>query len=108
MWDKAEGTGSSFASCAAAMATSPSVADAMRGSSWPNASGAASPVQSQEADAMTRRRRSLVSSQLMGLAFTRYILRMPPISTAAPAEIAVWAGPTSRRLPLRPDGLMEI
>src|SRR5581483_5249364 len=30
MWDKAEGTGSSFASCAAAMATAPNVADAMR------------------------------------------------------------------------------
>ena len=30
MWDKAEGTGSSFASCVAAMASSPNVADAMR------------------------------------------------------------------------------
>ncbi len=30
----------------------------------------------------------------MGLAFTRYILRVPPISTASPAEIARWAGPT--------------
>jgi hypothetical protein len=40
------------------------------------------------------RRRTLVSSQLMGLALTRYILRMPPISTAPPADIARWAGPT--------------
>ncbi len=30
MWDNAEGTGSSFASCVAAMAASTSVADAMR------------------------------------------------------------------------------
>src|SRR5580698_10362370 len=30
MWDKAEGSGSSFASCVAAMASSASVADAMR------------------------------------------------------------------------------
>ena len=30
MWDRAEGTGSSFASCVGAMAASTSVADAMR------------------------------------------------------------------------------
>ena len=46
---------------------------------------------------MTRQRRALVSSQLMGLAFTRYILRVPPVSTATPAEIARWAGPTLDR-----------
>ena len=46
---------------------------------------------------MTRQRRALVSSQLMGLAFTRYILRVPPVSTATPREIAEWAGPTLDR-----------
>jgi AcrR family transcriptional regulator len=93
MWDKAEGSGSSFASCVAAMASSASVADAMREfvaeRVWKG-----KPVQSDESEAMTIRRRTLVSSQLMGLALTRYILRMPPISTASPAEIAQWAGPT--------------
>jgi AcrR family transcriptional regulator len=93
MWDAAEGSASSFASCVAAMATSVSVADAMRefvaDRVW-----SGSPVQAGEAEAMTRRRRSLVSSQLMGLALTRYILRIPPISTAELAEIAAWAGPT--------------
>ena len=93
MWDKAEGSGSSFASCVAAMATSASVADAMREfvaeRVWRG-----KPVQSDETEAMTLRRRTLVSSQLMGLALTRYILRMPPVSTASPAEIAGWAGPT--------------
>ena len=39
MWDHAEGTGSSFASCVAGMAASTNVADAMRGSSSPSASG---------------------------------------------------------------------
>ena len=45
----------------------------------------------------SQRRRALVSSQLMGLAFTRYILRVPPVSTATPTEIARWAGPTLDR-----------
>ncbi len=46
---------------------------------------------------MTRQRRALVSSQLMGLAFIRYILRVPPISTTTPEDIARWAGPTLDR-----------
>jgi AcrR family transcriptional regulator len=93
MWDKAEGSGSSFASCVAAMATSASVADAMREfvaeRVWKG-----KPAMIDESEAKTIRRRTLVSSQLMGLALTRYILRMAPISTASPAEIGRWAGPT--------------
>jgi AcrR family transcriptional regulator len=96
MWDHAEGTGSSFAACVAGMAASTSVADAMREfvaeRVWNN-----SPVNEGESDETTRQRRALVSSQLMGLAFTRYILRVPPVSTATPAEIAAWAGPTLDR-----------
>jgi AcrR family transcriptional regulator len=93
MWDHAEGTGSSFASCVAGMAASTSVADAMREfvaeRIWDR-----TPVNEGESDETTRQRRALVSSQLMGLAFIRYILRMPPISTTTPGEIARWAGPT--------------
>jgi len=96
MWDHAEGTGSSFASCVAGMAASAAVADAMREfvaeRVWQH-----SPVNEGESEAITRRRRALVSSQLMGLAFTRYILRVAPISTASPAQIARWAGPTLDR-----------
>lgn len=96
MWDHAEGTGSSFAACVAGMAASTSVADAMREfvaeRVWNN-----SPVNEAETDEMAGQRRALVSSQLMGLAFTRYILRVPPVSTATPAEIAQWAGPTLDR-----------
>jgi AcrR family transcriptional regulator len=96
MWDHAEGTGSSFAACVAGMAASTSVADAMREfvaeRVWNN-----SPVNEDESDEMARLRRSLVSSQLMGLSFTRYILRVPPVSTASPREIAQWAGPTLDR-----------
>ena len=96
MWDRAEGSGSSFAACVAGMAASTSVADAMREfvaeRVWQN-----SPTHPGESAALTRQRRALVSSQLMGLAFTRYILRVPPVSTATPRQIARWAGPTLDR-----------
>jgi AcrR family transcriptional regulator len=96
MWDHAEGTGSSFAACVAGMTASASVADAMREfvaeRVWNN-----SPANEGENEDQTRQRNALVSSQLMGLAFTRYILRVPPVSTATPAEIARWAGPTLDR-----------
>ncbi len=96
MWDHAEGTGSSFASCVAGMAASANVADAMREfvaeRIWEK-----SPVNEGESEDVTRQRRALVSSQLMGLAFIRYILRVPPISTTTPEEIARWAGPTLDR-----------
>ena len=101
MWDHAEGTGSSFASCVAGMAASASVADAMREfvaeRIWDR-----SPVNEGEREELTSQRRALVSSQLMGLAFIRYILRVPPISTASPAEIAQWAGPTLDRYMVGP------
>lgn len=96
MWDHAEGTGSSFSSCVAAMAASASVADAMREfvnervwSILPQAEG--------ETAAMAKRRTAMVSSQLMGLAFTRYILRVAPMATATPKQIGRWVGPTLDR-----------
>ena len=96
MWDKAEGTGSSFTSCLAAMASSPNVADAMREfvseRVW-----RARPRVEGESEAMAKRRTAMISSQLMGLAFIRYVLRVPPVSTASPKEIGRWAGPTLRR-----------
>jgi AcrR family transcriptional regulator len=101
MWDHAEGTGSSFASCVAGMASSINVADAMREfvaeRIWEK-----TPVNEGESDEVTRQRRALVSSQLMGLAFIRYILRVPPISTTTPKEIARWAGPTLDRYMVGP------
>ncbi len=101
MWDHAEGTGSSFASCVAGMAQSANVADAMREfvveRIWER-----TPVNEGENDDTTRQRRALVSSQLMGLAFIRYILRVPPISTTTPEEIARWAGPTLDRYMVGP------
>jgi AcrR family transcriptional regulator len=96
MWDLAEGTGSSFASCLSAMAASTNVADAMRefvnDRVW-------SVLRHNEGETETlrRRRTAMVSSQLMGLAFARYILRVPPMSTASPKQIGRWVGPTLDR-----------
>jgi AcrR family transcriptional regulator len=42
-------------------------------------------------------RRALVASQLVGLGFQRYILRLAPLDTADPAEVARWVGPTIDR-----------
>jgi hypothetical protein len=43
------------------------------------------------------RRRSLVSSQLLGIAWNRYVMRMEPMASASRAEVARWAGPTIDR-----------
>jgi AcrR family transcriptional regulator len=101
MWDKAEGTGSSFASCVAAMASSPNVADAMREFVSERVWRARPPVDG-ESEAMAKRRAAMISSQLMGLAFTRYVLRVPPVATASPKDIGRWAGPTLRRYATEP------
>jgi AcrR family transcriptional regulator len=96
MWDLAEGTGSSFASCLSAMAASTNVADAMREfvneRVW-----SVLRHNDGETETVRRRRTAMVSSQLMGLAFARYILRVPPMSTASPKQIGRWVGPTLDR-----------
>ena len=52
------------------------------------------PPNDGEGEAVTKRRTAMISSQLMGLAFARYILRVPPLSTASPRLIGRWVGPT--------------
>ncbi|MFJ8631466.1 TetR family transcriptional regulator [Streptomyces sp. NPDC093568] len=42
-------------------------------------------------------RAALVSSQLLGLALTRYVLRFPPAVALAPEEIVAWTAPTVQR-----------
>ena len=41
--------------------------------------------------------RSLVSSQLIGLGWARYVLRIEPLASAARADVARWIGPTLDR-----------
>ncbi|MER7460493.1 TetR family transcriptional regulator [Micromonospora sp. NPDC126480] len=42
----------------------------------------------------TARRAGLVASQMLGLALTRYIVRLPPVVEMGPAEVVAWVGPT--------------
>lgn len=43
------------------------------------------------------RRASLVASQLFGLALVRYVLRLEPLASASPEDVAAWVGPGVQR-----------
>lgn len=43
------------------------------------------------------RRASQVASQLFGLALVRYVVRLEPVASMTPREIAGWMGPTLQR-----------
>jgi AcrR family transcriptional regulator len=42
-------------------------------------------------------RASLVASQLVGIAMLRYVVKVEPLASARPSEIAEWIGPTLQR-----------
>jgi AcrR family transcriptional regulator len=42
-------------------------------------------------------RASLAASQLVGLAMLRYVVKLEPLASATPAELAAWLGPTLQR-----------
>jgi AcrR family transcriptional regulator len=42
-------------------------------------------------------RAGLVASQMLGIALTRYVLRLPPIAAMPRAELVRWLGPTVQR-----------
>jgi AcrR family transcriptional regulator len=42
-------------------------------------------------------RTNLVASQLVGLAMVRYVVRIEPLASASPEEVARWVGPTLDR-----------
>jgi AcrR family transcriptional regulator len=42
-------------------------------------------------------RHALIASQLFGLGWTRYILRLEPFASATPDQLAEWVGPTIDR-----------
>ncbi|MDE3111417.1 MAG: TetR family transcriptional regulator [Chloroflexota bacterium] len=43
------------------------------------------------------RRASLVASQLFGLALVRYVVRLEPLASASPGDVARWVGPNVDR-----------
>ncbi|MEU5563064.1 TetR family transcriptional regulator [Micromonospora musae] len=47
--------------------------------------------------ATTARRAGLVASQTLGIAFTRYIVKLPPMVAMAPEELVAWVAPTLQR-----------
>ena len=50
-----------------------------------------------------RVRASLAASQLVGLAILRYVVKVEPLASAPPAQLAAWIGPTLQRYFTDPD-----
>ncbi|MEU6072509.1 TetR family transcriptional regulator [Micromonospora sp. NPDC047074] len=76
-------------------ATNPAAAERMRGIF---ADQLAAAVARAVPDPETAPRRAgLVASQMLGLALTRYVLRLPPIVDTDPAELVAWVAPTVQR-----------
>jgi AcrR family transcriptional regulator len=80
--------GGSFVSLAQAMATSPAIADAVR-------EYLAERIWSRTTPDEVRR--ALVASQLMGVAWVRYVLRLEPLASADIDTVAALIGPTIDR-----------
>ena len=81
--------GASFVTLTQAVSSAPEAARALREflteRVWANRPDGMSPE--------SMRIVSLVSSQLLGLAWTRYIVRMEPIASASRHDVARWVGP---------------
>jgi len=94
-WELGGGSGSqTFVSLVQAMAASPEVAENMRQFIAERVGLQGAPGDSV---ATRLRRQSLVSSQLLGIAWTRYVMRMEPMASASRAEVAKWVGPNIDR-----------
>lgn len=48
-------------------------------------------------------RAGLVASQVLGMALTRYVLRLPPVAAMTRQELVAWVGPTLQRYLSAPD-----
>ncbi|MER7889055.1 TetR family transcriptional regulator [Micromonospora sp. NPDC094482] len=75
--------------------TNPGAAERMRGIFASQLSAAVAGFGTDPAT--TSRRAGLVASQILGLAFTRYIVRLPPMVEMAPEELVGWVAPTLQR-----------
>jgi AcrR family transcriptional regulator len=94
-WERGSGTESpAFVSLMQAIAASPQVAENVRHFVAERVGLHGHPGDSEE---LKLRRRSLVGSQLLGIACNRYLMRMEPMASASRADVARWAGPTIDR-----------
>ena len=75
--------------------TNPGAAERMRGVFADQLSAAV--IRLDPDPATAARRAVLVASQILGLAFTRWIVALPPMAEAAPAELVAWVAPTVQR-----------
>jgi len=50
-------------------------------------------------------RASLAASQLVGLAIPRYVVKVEPLASASPTQLAAWIGPTLQRYFTDPDAI---
>ncbi len=82
--------GTSFQSLAEAMSTAPPMAAAVREFLQDR-------VWSQKGGDGSAANGALVASQLLGLAWTRYVLRLEPLASADVETLAAWVGPTIDR-----------
>lgn len=94
-WERAPGPSSpAFVTLAQAMASSPPVADGIREFIMERVALHGLP---DEDEATRTARRALIGSQLMGMAWARYIMRMEPVASASRSQLAAWVGPTIDR-----------
>jgi AcrR family transcriptional regulator len=100
MWDSADAeagspAGTAFVTFVQAASASPAAADAVREflaeRIWSKAAANDIPAEHR------LRNQSLVASQLMGLGFARYVLRLEALADASPDDLADWVGPTLDR-----------
>jgi AcrR family transcriptional regulator len=89
-WEQGDQPGQNFVTLTQAVSSSPEVAAAVREflieRVWSHRPGYA-------ADEAVRITSALVSAQLLGLALSRYVLRVEPFASAPRARVAAWAGP---------------
>ena len=98
--------GRAFVTLTQAVSSAPEVARAVREflteRVWANRPDAASEE--------TMKTTALVSSQLLGVAWARYVIRMEPLASAPRADVAAWVGPVidgfiaGQRAAARPGG----
>jgi AcrR family transcriptional regulator len=107
MWDSADTesgvpAGSSFVTFVQASSASEAAADAVReflaDRIWSKAAAQQIPAEHR------LRSQSLVASQLMGLGFARYVLRLPALVEASAEDLSRWVGPTLDAYLTGPDG----
>ena len=93
-WEEGQAEpGRAFVTLTQAVSSAPEIASAMREflteRVWANRPGAA--------DKEAMKATALVSSQLLGVAWARYVVRMEPLATSPRAEVAAWVGPAIDR-----------